>query len=139
MTSSSPAGSRLTVLPVPEVPTRGPRPGGGPVAFTAGHHFALGGETDPATVAEAATVPLSVILEVTKRCDFGCVFCSETLHMGDPTLDQLDTVRGNLAGVQRVFLSGGEPLLRRDLPEITDMYSGFILGLPTHATRGLSM
>jgi MoaA/NifB/PqqE/SkfB family radical SAM enzyme len=109
------------------------------VAFTAGHHFTLSGETDAAALAGAATVPLSVILQVTKRCDFGCVFCSETLLMGDPTLAQLDTIRGNLAGVQRVFLSGGEPLLRRDLPEITDMYSGFIIGLPTNATRGLSM
>jgi MoaA/NifB/PqqE/SkfB family radical SAM enzyme len=139
MTSSSPAGSGLALLPEPQVPARGPRPGGGPVAFTAGHHFTLSGETDAAALAGAATVPLSVILQVTKRCDFGCVFCSETLLMGDPTLAQLDTIRGNLAGVQRVFLSGGEPLLRRDLPEITDMYSGFIIGLPTNATRGLSM
>ena len=139
MTSSSPAGSGLTLLPVPLVPARGPQPDGGPVAFTAGHHFALSGETDAAALAVAATVPLSVILQVTKRCDFGCVFCSETVHVGDPTLAQLDTIRGNLAGVQRVFLSGGEPLLRRDLPEITDMYSGFIIGLPTNATRGLSM
>jgi MoaA/NifB/PqqE/SkfB family radical SAM enzyme len=139
MTSSSPAGSGLTVLPVPEVPARGRRPGGGPVGFTAGHHFALGGEADPAILAEAATVPLSVILQVTKRCDFDCVFCSETLRMGDPTLAQLDTIRGNLAGVLRVFLSGGEPLLRRDLPEIVGMYSGFIIGLPTNATRGLAM
>jgi MoaA/NifB/PqqE/SkfB family radical SAM enzyme len=139
MTSSSPAGSGLTLLPVPKVPARGPQPGGGLVAFTAGHHFAFSGETDAAALAGASTVPLSVILQVTKRCDFGCVFCSETLLMGDPTLAQLDTIRGNLAGVQRVFLSGGEPLLRRDLPEITDMYSGFIIGLPTNATRGLSM
>jgi hypothetical protein len=124
MTNSSPAASGLTVLPMPVVPARVTRPGDGPVAFTAGHHFALSGETGPAALAAAAAVPLSVILQVTKRCDFGCVFCSETLHMGDPTLAQLDVIRGNLAGVQRVFLSGGEPLLRRDLPEIADMYSG---------------
>jgi molybdenum cofactor biosynthesis enzyme MoaA len=59
--------------------------------------------------------------------------------MADPTLDQLDTFRANLAGVQRVFLSGGEPLLRHDLREIVDMYSDFIIGLPTNATRGLVM
>ena len=59
--------------------------------------------------------------------------------MADPALDQLDTVRANLAGVQRVFLSGGEPLLRRDLPDIVDVYSGFIVGLPTNATRGMAM
>jgi MoaA/NifB/PqqE/SkfB family radical SAM enzyme len=140
MTTLSPGTSMLPVLPVPEVPAREQEPANsGPVAFTAGHHFALSGEAGPAALAEAAAAPLSVILQVTKRCDFDCVFCSETLHMGDPTLDQLDTIRANLAGVQRVFLSGGEPLLRRDLPEITDMYSGFIIGLPTNATRGLAM
>ena len=111
----------------------------GPVTFTAGHHFTAAGGDDPRELAEAATAPLSVIVQVTKRCDFGCVFCSETLMMPDPTLDQLDVIRANLAGVQRVFLSGGEPLLRRDLPEIVDMYSGFILGLPTNATRGVAM
>jgi MoaA/NifB/PqqE/SkfB family radical SAM enzyme len=140
VTSSSPSGVGVTLLPVPEVPARKPRPGGsGPVAFTAGHHFELSGETGPAALAQAVSAPLSVILQVTKRCDFDCVFCSETLHMGDPTLGQLEVIRGNLAGVRRVFLSGGEPLLRRDLPDIVDMYSGFIIGLPTNATRGLAM
>jgi len=140
MTALSPGTSGLPMLPVPEIPAREHRPASsGPVAFTAGHHFALSGETGPAALAEAARAPLSVILQVTKRCDFNCAFCSETLQMADPTLGQLDTIRGNLAGVQRVFLSGGEPLLRRDLPEIADMYSGFIIGLPTNATRGLAM
>jgi MoaA/NifB/PqqE/SkfB family radical SAM enzyme len=110
-----------------------------PVAFTAGHHFTLAADADPSALAEAATAPLSVIVQVTKRCDFNCGFCSETLQMADPTLEQLDTIRANLAGTRRVFLSGGEPLLRRDLPEIVDMFSGLIIGLPTNATRGLMM
>jgi len=139
--TTMPAGSSgLPLIPVPEVPVREQRrAGGGPTAFTAGHHFALDGEGDPVSLAATARTPLSVILQVTKRCDFNCAFCSETLQMGDPTLAQLDTIRANLAGVQRVFLSGGEPLLRRDLPEIVAMYSGFIIGLPTNATRGLAM
>ncbi len=132
--------SRAALLPVPEVPRSDrDRQPGRPVSFTAGHHFTLAAGADPAALAEAASAPLSVILQVTKRCDFNCGFCSETLQMADPTLEQLDTFRANLAGVQRVFLSGGEPLLRRDLPEIVDMYSGFILGLPTNATRGVVM
>ena len=87
----------------------------------------------------AATAPLSVIVQVTKRCDFGCVFCSETLQLPDASLGQLETMRDNLAGVHRVFLSGGEPLLRRDLTDIVNMFAGFIIGLPTNATRGVAM
>ncbi len=109
------------------------------MAFTAGHHFALNGGAEVTALAEAATAPLSVIVQVTKRCDFGCVFCSETLQMADPTLAQLETMRDHLAGVGRVFLSGGEPLLRRDLPDIVDMFAGFIIGLPTNATRGMAV
>jgi integrase len=128
----------MTVLPVPDVPARDSRrTGADGVTFTSGHHFTLEASADLAMLSETAVTPLSVIVQVTKRCDFNCGFCSETLQMPDPTLAQLDAVRANLAGVQRVFLSGGEPLLRRDLPDIVDMYSGFILGLPTNAKRGL--
>ncbi|MFE7132706.1 radical SAM protein [Streptomyces sp. NPDC057638] len=105
----------------------------------AGHHFSAAPAVDVAAVSAAATVPLSVILQVTKRCDFDCTFCSETLQLPDPTLEQLDTMRTNLAGVGRVFLSGGEPLMRKDFHEIVQMYYGdFILAVPTNATHGLS-
>ncbi|MDG4797186.1 radical SAM protein [Micromonospora sp. WMMD1082] len=123
---------------MPTVPPASPPQATGPVAFTAGHHFAVTGTASIEELTEAATVPLSVILQITKRCNFDCSFCSETLQLPDPTLAELDTIRANLAGVGRVFLSGGEPLLRRDFGEIVDMYSqDFILGIPTNATRGL--
>jgi MoaA/NifB/PqqE/SkfB family radical SAM enzyme len=127
------------LLPVPPVPRRPEDASGTAITFTAGHHFGDGGTVDPAEMAAAASGPLSVIVQVTKRCDFSCGFCSETLQMPDPTLEQLDIIRANLWGVRRVFLSGGEPLLRRDLPEIATMFGGFIVGLPTNATRGLVM
>lgn len=79
-----------------------------------------------------------MILQVTKRCDFDCSFCSETLQMKDPSLDQLHTMAMNLSGVSRVFLSGGEPLMRRDLVEVVDIFDQYIVGLPTNATRGMS-
>jgi MoaA/NifB/PqqE/SkfB family radical SAM enzyme len=108
------------------------------VSFTDGHHFQLEAGTDPAQVAARATVPLSVILQVTKRCDFDCSFCSETLQLPDPTLPELMTMRDHLAGVGRVFLSGGEPLMRRDFAEVVELFTGdFIVGIPTNATRGL--
>lgn len=107
--------------------------------FTEGHHFAL---TDPGAdvdaAARSATAPLSVILQVTKRCNFDCSFCSETLQLPDPTLAQLARMRDHLAGVPRVFLSGGEPLMRRDFPDVVELFAGsFIVGVPTNATRGV--
>ncbi|MDO8743118.1 MAG: radical SAM protein [Candidatus Azambacteria bacterium] len=79
-------------------------------------------------------LPLSVILQVTRRCNFSCIFCSEIEKMADPTLSELEKMRDNLTGVPRVYISGGEPLLRRDLSQILDLFHGnFIVGLPTNA------
>lgn len=109
------------------------------VEWTDGHHFQLNRNQTADTVSEHLTAPLSVILQVTKRCDFDCNFCSEILQQPDPSLTQLETMRDNLAGVGRVFLSGGEPLMRRDFGEIVAMFaeSQFVLGIPTNATRAL--
>lgn len=108
------------------------------VAFTGGHHFELAVGADLARVAEQATVPLSVILQVTKRCNFDCSFCSEVLQLPDPTLAEMASMRDNLRGVSRVFLSGGEPLMRRDFPQVVDLFADdFIIGVPTNATRGM--
>lgn len=87
------------------------------------------------------SLPLSVILQVTRQCNFSCVFCSETEKMDDPTIEEMQLMRDNLRGVPRVYLSGGEPLLRKDLPDVLDLFYGdFVVGLPTNAvihTSGL--
>lgn len=79
--------------------------------------------------------PLSVILQVTRRCDFSCAFCSETTPMPDPSLALLARIRDHLVGVPRIYVSGGEPMLRNDLFEVLDLFRDrFIVGLPTNAT-----
>src|SRR5690349_639417 len=109
------------MLGMPQVPERRGSGSSGPVRFTEGHHFSLVPDVSVEELAERAAVPLSVILQVTKRCNFDCSFCSETLQLPDPTLAELETVRDNLAGTSRVFLSGGEPLLRRDFGDVVDL------------------
>ncbi|MEU9338073.1 radical SAM protein [Streptomyces sp. NPDC048290] len=109
--------------------------GGVAYAFN-GQHFAAPAELDITAAANTLTAPLSVIVQVTKRCDFDCTFCSETLQLPDPTLDQLDTIRQNLTGTGRVFLSGGEPLMRKDFGEVVDIFHGHhIVAVPTNATH----
>ena len=76
----------MTMLGMPTVPAASPPQAAGPVAFTAGHHFTVTSTATVDELAEAATVPLSVILQITKRCNFDCSFCSETLQLPDPTL-----------------------------------------------------
>ena len=78
--------------------------------------------------------PLSVILQITRNCHFNCEFCSEKDEIPDPSLDELKTYEKNLEMVPRIFLSGGEPLTRKDFGKVVDIFSGnHILGLPTNA------
>jgi MoaA/NifB/PqqE/SkfB family radical SAM enzyme len=129
----------MTIIGIPTVPPRTSSEIGRGISFTRGHHFTADPTIDLDQLAGQMTAPLSVIVQVTKRCDFDCTFCSETLHLPDPTMAQLQTMRDNLAGVPRIFLSGGEPLMRRDFGEIVGMYyeAGHLLGIPTNATHGL--
>jgi MoaA/NifB/PqqE/SkfB family radical SAM enzyme len=108
------------------------------IEFSAHGHYFKTTMTD-AQLARSASVidrPLSIIYQVTRRCNFDCEFCSETMQTKDPSLDQIASIRRNLAGVPRVFLSGGEPLLRRDFVEIVDIFHDHIVAVPTNATRG---
>ena len=88
----------------------------------------------------AATVapPLGLLAELTHRCPLACPYCSNPQSL-DGRADELDTatwvrVLGEAAalGVLQVHLSGGEPLARRDLPDIvaqcarTGLYSNLI-------------
>lgn len=78
--------------------------------------------------------PLSVIFQITRRCHFSCIFCSESEQMQDPSIEEIEMIKANLLGVNRIFLSGGEPLIRKDFPEILDIFSDeFIIGVPTNA------
>jgi hypothetical protein len=63
------------MLGMPQVPQTAPDPtANGPVIFAeTSHHFHAVEGTDVNALAAAAPAPLSVILQVTKRCNFDCV------------------------------------------------------------------
>ncbi|MFJ2187843.1 radical SAM protein [Kitasatospora sp. NPDC087861] len=130
----------MTDLGLPGIPSRRNLVMEDGLAFaTHGHHFTAEPGVDVRELARRAVAPLSVIVQVTKRCDFDCSFCSEVIQLPDPTPQQLETMRDNLKGTRRIFLSGGEPLMRRDFGEIVDMFADedFVLAVPTNATHGL--
>jgi pyrroloquinoline quinone biosynthesis protein E len=80
--------------------------------------------------------PFGLLAELTYRCPLACAYCSNPLNMADYT-DELSTdewrrvlTEARDMGVLQCHLSGGEPLLRRDLVEIVAAASE--LGLYTN-------
>src|SRR5262249_24414666 len=84
--------------------------------------------------------PLSLLAELTYRCPLKCPYCSNPLEL-DPFRRELDTATWQRVlteaaglGVVQVHFSGGEPLVRRDLPELVrharqlDLYSNLSTG-----------
>jgi cyclic pyranopterin phosphate synthase len=62
-------------------------------------------------------------VSITDRCNYKCVYCrtgeSGAQYSELPTEDYLRLIRNFVAlGIEKVRLTGGEPLLRRDLPEM---------------------
>ena len=65
----------------------------------------------------------TAILEVTRRCDIACPVCfaaSRPAQDADPELDQIEQMLQTVKeeGICPIQISGGEPTLRNDLPEI---------------------
>jgi MoaA/NifB/PqqE/SkfB family radical SAM enzyme len=72
----------------------------------------------PSGVIEMPSMPLTVTLQLTRRCNLNCIYCSESLSIDDSSLTHVRKMIDNLRGVPRVILAGGEPTLRGDLPAI---------------------
>ena len=63
-----------------------------------------------------------VILYVTMRCNAKCshCFCWEDLNVGIPemSLEEIDKIAESIPPFRQLVLTGGEPTLRKDLPEV---------------------
>ena len=85
--------------------------------------------------------PILAVFEVTLRCNSACGYCDLPLNQGryEMTREEIRLVCADLyrEGLRFLFVQGGEPLLRRDLPEILeDLHElGFGLTLITNGTK----
>lgn len=84
----------------------------------------------------------SLTVELTYRCNRSCLFCycgEARAGKAELALDHLKLLLGNFrsAGGRRVAFTGGEPFLRRDLPEIVGFAKGLGLwiSLSTNGTH----
>src|SRR3954471_11895090 len=98
----------------------------------------------PRRSSSPATPPRSVRLSLTDRCDLACIYCRPNKQDGylDEQLDLAaweTMVRGLIhAGVRRVRLTGGEPLLHRDIVAVVRLLGTLGLddiAITTNATR----
>ncbi|MBD0327462.1 MAG: radical SAM protein, partial [Pyrinomonadaceae bacterium] len=67
----------------------------------------------------------TVILFVTSRCNAFCQTCfyhAELNQPGDLTFEQLEKVSQTMPKITDLWLSGGEPTLRRDVSEVIDTF-----------------
>src|SRR5437762_13865664 len=67
----------------------------------------------------------TVILFVTSRCNAFCKTCfyhAELNQPGDLTFAQIEKVSRTMPSITDLWLSGGEPTLRRDVSEIIDTF-----------------
>jgi MoaA/NifB/PqqE/SkfB family radical SAM enzyme len=63
---------------------------------------------------------INVGLQVTRKCNLSCKYCSEAGVMRDSSLSDIKKIVDNLisGGLERICITGGEPLLRDDLEDI---------------------
>jgi MoaA/NifB/PqqE/SkfB family radical SAM enzyme len=83
--------------------------------------FYSNGLIDP----DKLTYPLSVSIQITRDCNLRCIYCSEPPaagFAGRPSVRELSKISANLRGVQRVILTGGEPLKRSDIFEVISLF-----------------
>jgi len=72
---------------------------------------------------EAVTFPRSICLRVTRRCNAACSFCqAPNTSRASLSVSQIQVIAKALSakGVLTIKLSGGEPTVRSDLPEIVN-------------------
>ena len=85
--------------------------------------------------------PVLATFQVNLRCNSACGYCDLPLNLGryEMSREEIHGVFSDLYrdGIRFVLVQGGEPLLRRDLPEILEDLSaiGFHLTLITNGTK----
>lgn len=67
------------------------------------------GETTDALVS-GMTMPLSATFQLTRNCNFKCVYCSEPPGIRTRSLEEVLAMIDKLAGMRRIIFSGGEPM-----------------------------
>ena len=97
-------------------------------------HFYI--KTDNESYQNQLKLPLSVSLQLTRECNLSCEYCSEIGDIPTPSLKNVKNMISRLEGVKRIILTGGEPLIRKDLLEIVKYTKELNFDIVSLATNG---
>ena len=87
----------------------------------------------------------TALIEVTQRCNLNCRFCFADSKCGDcadPTVEEISGIYENIlkcSGACNIQLSGGEPTMRDDLPEIIRNGKKYGFGFIQLNTNGIRL
>jgi len=75
-------------------------------------------------------------VEVTRRCNLACPYCFVPRDADQPSLKTLQKVVRKLAtaGCRKIILTGGEPLVRRDLERVVEAATSARIGVDLNST-----
>lgn len=72
--------------------------------------FKVGEEETTQTLVASMDKPLSLTFQLTRNCNFKCVYCSEPPGIRTRGLPEILEMIDKLAGMRRIIFSGGEPM-----------------------------
>ncbi len=88
------------------------------------------------------TMPVQLIYFVTTRCNASCAHCFYSAELNNPqkkdmSLVEIEKMSKSMDDLLLLYLGGGEPFLRTDLPELAEIFyknnNTRIIGIPTNA------
>ncbi|RZS44418.1 MoaA/NifB/PqqE/SkfB family radical SAM enzyme [Herbihabitans rhizosphaerae] len=83
--------------------------------------------TDDITTDELVSrmeIPLSLTFQLTRNCNFKCVYCSEPPGIRSRSLEELLEMVDKLSGMRRIIFSGGEPMAYKHFWKVVEHAQG---------------
>jgi MoaA/NifB/PqqE/SkfB family radical SAM enzyme len=69
-------------------------------------------------------VPLSLTFQLTRNCNFRCVYCSEPPGIRSRSLEEILEMVDKLSGMRRIIFSGGEPMAYKHFWRVIEYAQG---------------
>ncbi len=84
-------------------------------------------QIDTLRVLSTTRTPVYLILYLTSRCNYRCPMCFYLEEIEDPEKEELafpelQKMARSLGRLVQLSLTGGEPFLRHDIPEVVDIF-----------------